>query len=139
MPVRPAIIPCLVYADAPGAIDFLCEAFGFTRHAVHADDDIVHHAQLLLEGNIIMLSTARRDSHDPFGMTPIGALDGRSPLCICVVLDDPDAHHARAAAAGADIINPPHDNDYGGRGYEVRDSEGVVWCFGSYDPFASAA
>jgi len=136
MPVRPAIIPCLVYADAPKAIDFLCDAFGFTRHAVHAEGDIVHHAQLMLGGNIIMLSTAGRHSHDRFGMVAIGEIDGKSPLCICVVLDDPDAHHVMAKAAGADIIDPPHDNDYGGRSYEARDSEGVVWSFGSYDPFA---
>ncbi len=137
MPVRPAIIPCLVYRDAPRAIDFLCDAFGFARHAVHADRDIVHHAQLLLEGNMIMLSTAQDHSRDRFAMVPIGDISGQSPMCICVVLADPDAHHAVAKVAGADIINSPHDNAYGGRGYEVRDSEGVVWSFGSYDPFAS--
>jgi uncharacterized glyoxalase superfamily protein PhnB len=137
MPVRPAIIPCLVYADAPKAIDFLCDAFGFTRHAVHADGDTVHHAQLMLEGNIIMLSTAGRHSHDRFKMVSIGEIDGKSALCICVVLDDPDAHHAVAKAAGADIVDPPHDNPFGGRSYEARDSEGVVWSFGSYDPFVS--
>ena len=31
------LIPCLRYADAPAAIGFLCNAFGFTRHAVYAD------------------------------------------------------------------------------------------------------
>jgi len=138
MSVHPAIIPCLVYADAPRAIHFLCAAFGFTRHAVHADGDVVHHAQLMLEGNILMLSSSRPASHNKYGLVPIGALEGRSALCINVVLDDPDTHHARAAAAGADIIGPPHDNDYGGRGYEARDSEGILWCFGSYDPLADA-
>jgi len=138
MSVHPAIIPCLVYADAPRAIDHLCDAFGFSRHAVHVEGDIVHHAQLMLEGNIVMLSSARPDSHDRFGMVPIGGLEGRSPLCIYVVLDDPDAHHARAAAAGADIIGAPHDNDYGGRSYEARDSEGIMWSFGNYDPQAES-
>jgi len=138
MSVHPAIIPCLVYADAPRAIDFLCDAFGFARHAVHAEGDVVHHAQLMLEGNIVMLSSARPESHARFGMVPIGALEGRSALCICVVLDDPDAHHARALAAGAQILAPPHDNDYGGRSYEARDSEGIVWSIGNYDPQAPA-
>jgi len=138
MPVHPAIIPCLVYADAPRAIDFLCDAFGFTRHAVYAEGDVVHHAQLMLEGNLVMLSSSRPESHDKYGITPIGALDGRSPLSIYIVLDDPDAHHARAAAAGARIVAAPHDNDYGGRGYEARDAEGIVWSFGSYDPLADA-
>ena len=37
--------------------------------------------------------------------------------------------------AGARIINPPTDQDYGGRSYEARDLEGNVWSFGTYDPF----
>jgi uncharacterized glyoxalase superfamily protein PhnB len=53
------------------------------------------------------------------------------------VLDDPDAHFAIAQAAGARIIRAPHDNDYGGRSYEVRDPEGIVWSIGNYDPWAA--
>ena len=57
--------------------------------------------------------------------------------CICVVVADADAHHARAQAAGAEIIVPPHDNDgYPGRGYDARDPEGNVWSIGTYDPWA---
>lgn len=136
MPVRPAIIPSLVYADAPRAIAFLCDAFGFTRHLVHAEGGIVLHAQLLLEETMVMLSSARPDSYERFGLVPIGETGGRSALCIYVVLDDPDAHHAQAKAAGAAIIASPHDNAHGGRSYEARDCEGIVWSFGSYDPFA---
>ena len=60
MPVKPAIIPCLRYSDAQGAISFLCDAFGFERHAVYADDkdpSIVHHAQLVRDGCMIMVSS----------------------------------------------------------------------------------
>lgn len=138
MPVRPAIIPCLVYADAPAAIDFLCAAFGFSRHGVHGDGGAVHHAELMLEGNVIMLSSASPQNRERFAMAPIGETGGIAPMCICVVLDDPDAHHARAVVSGATIITPPHDNDYGGRGYEAKDCEGIVWSFGSYDPSARA-
>ncbi len=62
---RPALIPCLRYKDAPAAIDLLCTAFGFERHAVYFDDaapDIVHHAQLVLDGNMIMLGSADNGS-----------------------------------------------------------------------------
>ncbi len=138
MPVRPAIMPCLVYKDAANAMDFLCEAFGFSRHAVHADPDTgaVHHAELTLDGNVIMLSSASLHSRERFSMAPIGETGGMAPMCICVVLNDPDAHHRRAVTAGATIIAPPHDNDYGGRSYEAKDCEGIAWSFGSYDPFA---
>ena len=43
---------------------------------------------------------------------------------------------ARATAAGAEVVMPCVDQDYGGRGFTVRDPEGVLWSFGSYDPFA---
>jgi uncharacterized glyoxalase superfamily protein PhnB len=39
-------------------------------------------------------------------------------------------------AAGAEIVLPLEDKDYGGRGYGCRDLEGHVWSFGDYDPFA---
>ena len=138
MPVRPSITPCLVYDDAPAAIDFLCQAFGFKRHLVVPggnDRDIVH-AQLSLGGNLIMLSSASPGARERFGMVTPAATAGLVTACICVALDDPDAHYARAAAAGAPIVAPPHDNEYGGRGYEARDCEGNVWSFGSYDPYA---
>lgn len=139
MPVRPAITPCLLYDDAPAAIDFICNALGFTKHAIHADGAMVHNAQLAYDGNIVMLSSATRDGRDEFGMTPIGKLNGLSPMCICIVLDDPDAHFAIAKAGGARVIREPHDNDYGGRSYEIRDPEGIVWSIGSYDPWAVTA
>ncbi len=140
MTVRAALIPCLRYQDAPAAIEFLCAAFGFERHAVYTDDrdpSIVHHAQLLLSGNMVMLGSARpgpvTDSYR--WMTPSEA--GGITMCVCAVIEDPDAHAARARAAGAEIVAEPHDNEgYPGRSYDARDPEGNVWNFGSYDPFA---
>ena len=132
MPVHHAIIPGLQYADAPAAIDWLERAFGFTRQLVVPDDDGgIAHAQLLLDGNIIMLGSVRADT--VYGRkTPAAA--GGVTMTISVTLDDPDAHFARAVTAGADIIVPIKDMPYGGRAYDVRDCGGHVWTFGSYDP-----
>ena len=139
MPVRPSITPCLVYEDATAAIDFLCRAFGFTQQLSvpgPAPGQIIH-AQLTMGTNImVMLSSATPGSRERFGMVAPGTVGGLVTACLAVTLDDPDAHHATAAAAGADIMAPPHDNDYGGRGYEARDPEGNVWSFSSYDPWA---
>ena len=44
------------------------------------------------------------------------------------------AHHAQAGGAGAEIVMPPRDQDFDGRGTIRRDPEGHVWSFGSYDP-----
>ena len=52
-----------------------------------------------------------------------------------IIVADVDAHHASAAAAGAEVVMAPKDEDYGGRGYSCRDPEGNLWNFGSYDPW----
>lgn len=139
MPVRSAIIPCLGYKDAPAAIEFLCTAFGFSRHAVHADPNdpsIIHHAQLVRDGQMIMLST-RTDSELARAAPMVTvAQAGGNTQAPYVVIDDVDAHAERARAAGAVIFREPRDEDYGGRGYCARDPEGNAWSFGSYDPFA---
>ena len=137
---RSHIIPGLRYKDAPAAIDFLCNAFGFTRHAVYADDDdptIIHHAQLTLDGGMVMLGSARPgEVEQRYGWKTAQEMGGVT-TCICVVVADADAHHARARAAGAEIIVPPYDNDgYPGRGYDARDPEGNVWSIGTYNPWA---
>jgi uncharacterized glyoxalase superfamily protein PhnB len=56
---------------------------------------------------------------------------------IYVVVEDADAHCARARAAGAEIVDDVHDTDYGSRDYSARDPEGNMWYFGTYQPFAA--
>ncbi len=140
MSVRPAIIPNLRYHDARGAIDFLCRAFGFSTHAVHADADnvdLIHHAQLLFHGQMIMLaSVAPSDFARAAPLRTVREAGGNTQT-LYVTIDDVDAHADIARAAGADIFMAPADNDYGGRGYGARDLEGNVWSFGNYDPFAA--
>jgi uncharacterized glyoxalase superfamily protein PhnB len=141
MPVKPAIIPCLRYVDAPAAIDFLCRAFGFERYAVYpndADPSRIEHAQLVREGQMIMLSSVADSDFSRDAPLTTAAKAGGNTQTIYVVLDDVDGHAARAQAEGADIFMQPADQDYGGRGYASRDPEGNVWSFGSYDPWGSA-
>lgn len=139
MPVKHAIIPCLRYADAPAAIEFLCDAFGFTRRVVYPDDEdsaLIHHAQLVLDGNMIMLATAQPTDHADAAPMLTVAQAGGNTQAPYIIIDDVDAHAERARAAGADIFSPPAAQDFGGRLYSARDPEGNSWSFGSYDPFA---
>jgi len=138
--VRSALIPCLRYKNAPAAIDFLCRAFGFKEHAVYrdeADPKIIVHAQLTLDGNMIMLGSDRPGETTDLYRWKTAPDAGCITMCVCAVIDDPDAHAARARAAGARILKGPYDNPgYPGRAYDVADPEGNVWNFGNYDPFA---
>lgn len=137
--MRHDIIPCLRYEDAPRAIAFLCDAFGFDRHAVFADPDdpaIVHHAQLVWCDRMVMVSSAIETPHAALAGARTPAQAGGVTMELYLVVDDVDGHAARAVAAGATILSAPEDKPYGGRGYAARDPEGHVWSFGSYDPWA---
>lgn len=130
------IIPTLRYQDAPAAIDFLVEAFGFTVHARHQEGDVVEHAQLVLGDGMVMLGSVRRGSDREFDRLVTTAKEAGAPTSTpYVVVDDVAAHAQRARAAGAEIVMEPEEQDYGGSNYTARDPEGNLWSFGSYDPW----
>lgn len=139
MPGSP-VIPCLRYSNAPAVIDFLCDAFGFTRHAVYpdeADPAIIHHAQLVLGDGMVMLGSVKdMEGESLYTWSTVRYLGGITG-CVYVVVADPDAHCLHARNAGAVVVDEPHDNPgYPGRGYTALDPEGNVWSFGSYDPWS---
>ena len=121
----PSVVPSLRYRDAARAIEFLVEAFGFERHAVHeGENGTIAHAELVYGDGMVMLGTDREDSY--------GSHVGQG--WIYVVVEDADAHCARARAAGAEIVRELEDQDYGSRDYSARDFEGNLWSFGTYRP-----
>lgn len=124
-----SIWPILAYRDARGGIEFLTSAFGFEQRAVHARDDdpaVVEHAELRWPlGGGVMLGTAGKDE-SAFGRR----LPGNDS--VYVVCDDPDALFARATGVGAEVVRGLVDEDYGSRGFTVRDPEGNLWSFGTY-------
>ena len=131
------IIPTMRYADATAAIAFLEKAFGFERHLVvpGEKEGEVAHAQLCLGDAMIMLGSWRDDAFGRLQKLPrdVGGVVTQSPY---VIVEDADAHHDRAVAAGAEVVTPLESPDYGGRMYSCRDPEGHLWTFGTYDPWA---
>lgn len=130
-----AIIPCLRYRNAHVALDWLCDTFGFQRQAVHADERTVHHAQLTFAGGMIMLGSTDNESEWGKHIVQPDEIGGRQTQSCAVIVEDIDAHYARARDAGAEIVIDIADQDHGGRGYACRDIEGHLWWFGSYDPW----
>ena len=117
----------LRYDDGQAAVDFLKSAFGFEEVSMMKNDDgSVGHAELALEGGVVMVSS--KDAGDD--RFPAG------PTTIYFALDDPDSHHDRAVAAGAEIVMDLVDQDYGSREYAAKDPGGNVWTFGTYRPKA---
>ncbi|HJP96999.1 MAG TPA: VOC family protein [Rhodanobacteraceae bacterium] len=130
------VIPSLRYRNALAMIDWLSEAFGFEKHAVYADGDMVQHAQLAFGNGMIMLGSVDNTSAWGERIAQPDEIGGRETQACYVVVADCAAHYARAKAAGAEIVDELEAKDYGGSGYSCRDPEGHLWSFGDYDPWA---
>ncbi|HWZ97888.1 MAG TPA: VOC family protein [Candidatus Dormibacteraeota bacterium] len=129
------IIPGMRYRNAPAAVDWLCNAFGFEKHLViPGDNNTISHAQLSFGGGMIMLGSIKDNEFSKMMKQP-DEIGGAETQSCYVVVADTDAHYARAKAAGAQIFIDIHDEEYGGRGYACRDLEGHIWYFGSYNPW----
>lgn len=117
--------PSMAFGDAAAMTDFLT-AIGFAEKATYRDETgvVVHAEWLWSGGGGIMFGQARE------GATVDNV--GRSSLYL--VTDDPDALFDKAVGAGASVVRPMVDQDYGGRGGTVADPEGNQWSFGSYQP-----
>jgi uncharacterized glyoxalase superfamily protein PhnB len=132
------VIPCLRYHDAPKAIDWLCDTFGFVkRMVVEQQDGGIAHAELILNDGMVMLGSAREDEYGK----QLGTADPTRPVTqsIYMIVDDADAMYARVREAGATIVMELTDTDYGSRDFSCRDLEGHVWSFGTYNPWGNHA
>lgn len=124
-PITASLFPALRYQDAPAAADWLERAFGFERKMiVPGPDGGVAHAELRFGNGLVMFGSAPPDPGNPW----------TQESGIYAVVDDVEAHYARARAAGAEIVRPLADTGYGSREYTARDCEGRLWSFGTYRP-----
>lgn len=130
------LIACFRYSDPRAAFAFLKSAFGFSEHLVVENDaGEVEHAQLTLGPTMIMIGSAKDDA---LNFKSAETLGGNSQTAYMVVADDAmvDTISDRARAAGAEIVQGPENPEYGGRVVVIRDPEGHIWTFGSYNPWA---
>ena len=126
------IFPTLRYDDARAAIRSLRAMFGFTElFSVPESGPNVRHAQLKLGTNVVMLGSVRPDE----GMASPQAF-GAATQALYVYVENLDAHYERARSAGAQIVSPPAETDFGSREYHARDVEGHLWTFGTFLPAA---
>ncbi len=135
----PRLSSCLFYQDAPRAIDWLCEAFGFeVRLKVEGGAGEIVHSELTFgDDALIMVSSAGRAKPEmPMWPKTAGpaASGGVNTQSIMLFVDSTDEHCERARRAGAVIVDPPKLHDYGpdywaDRSYGALDLEGHMWWF----------
>ncbi len=129
------VIPCLRYRNAPAAIEWLCQTFGFEKQlVVPHEDGTIAHAQLSFGNGMIMLGSVV-DSEFGRLMKQPDEIGGAETQSAYLIVADADAIYERAKAAGAEIVMEIKDEDYGGRGFSCHDLEGHLWSIGTYDPW----
>ena len=129
------VIPSMRYRDAPAAIEWLCRALGFQKHAVYANPDgTIAHAELTFGDGMIMLGSVTDAPHSYLMKQP-DEIGMASTHGINLIAEDADSVYARAKAEGAEIVLDIEDKNYGGRGFTFRDPEGHLWHVGTYNPW----
>jgi PhnB protein len=114
------LYPRLVVTDASAAIDFYVTAFGAKETERHTDDSgRIVHAELILGPAVV----AVKDEGDG---DPAPTTLGGTPVIMALDVDDPDGVAAAMQAAGATVIYPIADFEYG-RGGRLADPWGHQW------------
>lgn len=133
----PRIASSVFYDDAATAIDWLCRTFGFeVRLKVEGEGGRIEHSELEFGEGLIMVGSTGGKSTRPIPLPAKSprAVGGANTQCLCICVDDADAHFERSKAAGAKILDEPSTTDYGeehwaDRTYRVEDPEGHNWWF----------
>jgi PhnB protein len=128
------VTPNLVVDDGAAAIDFYERAFGADVQARLEAGGMLVHAALRIGDAIVTLC----DAMPAHGFV---APDRDAPVSAFITLyvEDADALHARAIAAGATEINPVADHVHGDRAGSVRDPFGHRWAVATHIEDVDAA
>ena len=98
------VVPCMRYRDAPAAIDWLCDTFGFKPQLVVPNEDgTIAHAQLSFGNSMIMLGSVFDTEYGRLMKQPaeIGQFVTQSTY---LVVNNADLVYGRALEAGAKIL-----------------------------------
>lgn len=119
----PRVFPMLCVDDADAAIGFYARILGATeRMRLPMPDGRVGHAELAIGEGLVTVS----DEFPDWGALAPGSVGG-SPVTIMVYVEDVDAVHDAAVAAGATSRMAPDDRFYGDRVAQITDPFGHRW------------
>ncbi|HWE86905.1 MAG TPA: VOC family protein [Terracidiphilus sp.] len=115
-----SVLPHVMYRDVEEAIDWLTRAFGFAE--LYRYGDPVSGAQVRAGNAFLMLKRANDGESVPSQL-------GFGTQSLTIFVDDVEQHYERAKAAGAEILEEPHETVYGEFQYAARDLAGHHWLF----------
>jgi hypothetical protein len=88
------------------------------------DSGGIAHGQLSFGDGIMMLGSVRDNEWGRFIKQPV-EIGGAATQSVYMVVPDADFIYERAKNAGAEILNPVRDEEYGGRSFSVVISKAI--------------
>ena len=119
--------PFYAVADMERAMAFYVDAFGLTLgNVLRGDDGAAFHGELSINGETVLMIGPEGSPEAPHGLSP--NTGGYKPsFNAYFYVADVDAYVARAAAAGAKVVEEPADQFWGDRTAYINDPDGYLW------------
>lgn len=114
------VLPHIAYQNLNEAIAWLSKAFGFREFYRYGDAP--RGAQMWAGNAAIQVRQADVGQKSPAQL-------GYGTQSLTIFIDDVDGHYAQAKAAGAKILEEPHETAYGEYQYAAQDLDGHHWLF----------
>ncbi|MCE6992016.1 VOC family protein [Dyadobacter sp. CY323] len=123
MPKTPTFAPQLWIPNGVTNVDFYIKAFGAVELRRFSNDDgSIHVSELSIDGAIFHL---HEETRNPATFNP--ARHQGTTVTLGLFVPDVDSVMDTAVAAGAVVLSPAQDYDYGYRQGEVKDPFGHIW------------
>lgn len=121
--------PYLIVSSASQAIKFYRQAFGATEHLrLPYPDGRIGHAEIKIGDSTIMLA----DEAPEMGYLGPHSIGGKTPVSICLYVENVDTVFEQALAAGAREMRPVQNQFYGDRSGTLTDPFGHVWTIATH-------
>jgi len=114
------VLPHVSYQNLAKAMAWLTNAFGFREYYRYGDGP--YGGQMWAGKVAIQVRQADKGQRSPRQL-------GYGTQSLTIFVDDVDAHCMCAKAAGARILEEPHETAYGEYQYAVEDLDGHHWLF----------
>lgn len=119
--------PFYAVADMARSMAFYVDAFGLTlANVLSGDDGAAFHGELQAGGETILMIGPEGSPDVPHGLSPNSG-GYRASFNGYLYVSDVDAFVARAAEAGAEVIEQPTDQFWGDRTAYLKDPDGYLW------------
>jgi uncharacterized glyoxalase superfamily protein PhnB len=121
----PWLTPYLCVRDAKASTMFYEQVLGFAVRDSVNEDGATLHVEMTWQGQLILMFAPE----GAFGSTALTPRTSKTqaPHLFYLYVEDVDAAHARAVAAGGTSIMAPQDSFWGDRFCQIEDLDGYRW------------